>query len=87
MARALAGHANQAFEVPEGIVFVDIDKDTGKLAAPACPHVFRESFTTGTEPTELCPLHSFGHESGGGARWPQMLESVVPSSLKPLRYK
>ena len=57
MTRALAGHANQAFEVPEGIVFVDIDKDTGKLATPACPKVFRESFLAGTEPTELCPIH------------------------------
>jgi penicillin-binding protein 1B len=57
MARALAGHANQPFEVPPGIVFVDIDKDTGKLATPACPHVFREAFAAGTEPTELCPMH------------------------------
>jgi penicillin-binding protein 1B len=59
MARALAGHANQAFEVPDGIVFVDIDKDTGKLATPACPKVFRESFRAGTEPTELCTVHQF----------------------------
>jgi penicillin-binding protein 1B len=59
MARALAGHANQAFDVPEGIVFVDIDKDTGKLATPSCPKVFREAFRAGTEPTELCPIHSF----------------------------
>ncbi len=58
MARALAGHANQAFQVPEGIVFADIDKDTGKLATPACANVFREAFCAGTEPTELCPIHS-----------------------------
>ncbi len=59
MARALAGHANQPFDVPGGIVFVDIDKDTGKLASPACPRVFRESFRAGTEPTELCLIHQF----------------------------
>jgi penicillin-binding protein 1B len=59
MARALAGHANQTFEVPDGIVFVDIDKETGKLATPYCPKVFRESFLAGTEPAELCPVHSF----------------------------
>jgi penicillin-binding protein 1B len=59
MTRALAGHASQAFEVPEGVVFVDIDKDTGKLATPACPKVFRESFLVGTEPTEPCPIHYF----------------------------
>jgi penicillin-binding protein 1B len=59
MARALAGHANQPFDVPAGIVFVDIDKDTGKLATPACPRVFHESFRAGTEPTELCLMHQF----------------------------
>ena len=59
MARALAGHANQTFDVPDGIVFIDIDKDTGKLATPACPKVFRESFRAGTEPTEFCAAHQF----------------------------
>ena len=59
MARATAGQPAETFDVPDGIVFVDIDKDTGKLATPNCPHVFRESFLAGTEPTELCPLHSF----------------------------
>jgi penicillin-binding protein 1B len=59
MARALAGHANQAFAVPDGIVFVDIDKETGKLAGPSCPKVFRESFRAGTEPTEHCDIHTF----------------------------
>jgi penicillin-binding protein 1B len=59
MSRALAGHANQPFDVPEGIVFVDIDKDTGKLATPFCPKVFHEAFRAGTEPTETCPIHYF----------------------------
>lgn len=59
MTRALAGHANQGFTVPAGIVFVEIDKDTGKLATPSCPRVFRESFRAGTEPTELCLVHQF----------------------------
>src|SRR4029077_20031520 len=58
MARALAGHPSQAFDVPEGIVFVDIDKDTGKVATPFCPNVFREAFIAGTEPTEPCAVHS-----------------------------
>jgi len=59
MARALAGHPNETFDVPEGIVFVDIDKDTGKLATPTCPKVIHESFLAGTEPTEPCPIHYF----------------------------
>jgi penicillin-binding protein 1B len=57
MTRALAGRSGDEFEVPEGISFVDIDKDTGKLALPACPHVFREAFMAGTEPTRACDLH------------------------------
>ena len=59
MARALAGHPSQSFDVPEGIVFADIDKDNGKLATPYCPVVFREAFLTGTEPTEVCPVHQY----------------------------
>jgi penicillin-binding protein 1B len=59
MTRALAGHPDDTFDVPEGVVFVDIDKDTGKLATPACPKVFRESFLAGSEPLEPCPIHYF----------------------------
>lgn len=58
MTRALAGHANRMFEAPEGILFVDIDRDTGRLAGPACPRVFREAFIAGTEPYEGCQLHN-----------------------------
>jgi penicillin-binding protein 1B len=57
MKAALAGHPNATFEVPEGIAFIDIDHDTGKLATPNCPKVFTESFIVGTEPVEYCPLH------------------------------
>jgi penicillin-binding protein 1B len=57
MKAALAGHPNAEFEVPEGITFVNIDHDTGKLATPNCPSVFNESFIIGTEPVEYCPLH------------------------------
>ncbi len=57
MLRALAGHANQPFDVPDGIAFADIDADTGKLAGPACPVVYRQPFIPGTEPKELCDLH------------------------------
>jgi penicillin-binding protein 1B len=59
MKRALAGAANRSFDVPGGIVFVDIDRDTGRLAAGACPRIFREAFIAGSEPREVCYLHSF----------------------------
>jgi len=57
MIRATAGHPDQAFDVPGGISFVDIDADTGRLAMPNCPKVIRESFLIGTEPVQACDLH------------------------------
>jgi penicillin-binding protein 1B len=57
MKRALAGHKNEAFDVPDGITFVDIDRDTGQLATPQCPKVIKEAFLAGTEPTQTCELH------------------------------
>ena len=57
MTRALAGIDSPSFQTPEGIVFVDIDRDTGQLAGPACPRVFSESFVIGTEPKDFCRLH------------------------------
>jgi penicillin-binding protein 1B len=59
MKAALAGHASVPFDVPDGISFVDIDADTGKLATPACPRIFHEAFVAGTEPTQACDLHRF----------------------------
>jgi penicillin-binding protein 1B len=59
MMRALGGRTSGGFEAPEGIVFVDIDRDTGKVAVPGCPRIFHESFLAGSEPTEPCTLHSF----------------------------
>ncbi|MEO5897649.1 MAG: PBP1A family penicillin-binding protein [Vicinamibacterales bacterium] len=59
MMRAMAGKPNATFDVPEGIVFVDIDRDTGKLATPGCPRIMKEAFLQGTEPAEVCHLHIF----------------------------
>ncbi len=57
MKRALAGHRDHTFDVPEGVVFADIDRDNGKLATPNCPNVISESFLPGTEPKEYCDVH------------------------------
>jgi penicillin-binding protein 1B len=57
MKAATAGRGSHEFEVPDGITFVEIDRDTGKLASPSCPRRFTESFLVGTEPVELCDLH------------------------------
>jgi penicillin-binding protein 1B len=57
MKTAVAGRTTGTFDVPEGITFTEIDRDTGKLALPTCPRVYNESFVSGTEPTEYCELH------------------------------
>jgi penicillin-binding protein 1B len=59
MMAGLAGHPNLGFPAPGGVSFVEIDRDTGQLAQPACPRLFRESFLAGTEPAEACELHRF----------------------------
>jgi penicillin-binding protein 1B len=60
MKAATAGEPNAEFEVPDGITFAQIDRDTGKLATPWCPRTLTESFLAGTEPTEYCELHREG---------------------------
>jgi penicillin-binding protein 1B len=59
MKSALAGRPSLPFEAPEGITFAEIDRDTGKLASPNCPRTYNESFLSGSEPTEYCPLHTW----------------------------
>ena len=57
MKNALAGHPSVPFRAPDGVSFVEIDRDTGKLAQPWCPRVYNEAFLAGTEPLEICDLH------------------------------
>ena len=51
------GNSPPDFIVPEGTVFKEIDKDTGKLATGGCPNVIHEAFIRGTEPQEFCSVH------------------------------
>jgi membrane carboxypeptidase/penicillin-binding protein len=57
MKAALAGRASVPFDVPNGITFVEIDPETGKLPSANCPRVFTEAFLEGTAPTQVCELH------------------------------
>jgi penicillin-binding protein 1B len=58
MKDALGGRRPTPFPAPpEGIVFVDVDRDTGLLARPGCPRVRSEAFIAGTEPREACGAH------------------------------
>ncbi|MGZ3771197.1 MAG: penicillin-binding protein 1A, partial [Bdellovibrio sp.] len=48
-----AAHENlpqMTFPVPEGIVFANIDSETGKLASASTKKILRQAFIEGTEP-------------------------------------
>ena len=66
MKRALAGRPSLPFKAPDGIVYVDIDKDTGQLATPRCPRVYKEAFIAGTEPQHACETHGGLMDKIGG---------------------
>jgi penicillin-binding protein 1B len=55
--RALASRPDVRFAAPEGLTYVEIDKETGYLATPGCPKTMTEAFLPGTEPQERCPIH------------------------------
>ncbi len=59
MKHALAGRGGSSFDAPDGVSFIEIDRDTGKIATPACPRVTTEAFLAGTEPLGVCELHRF----------------------------
>jgi penicillin-binding protein 1B len=49
-----------SFQPPDGIVTVDIDEETGELAAPNCPRVRSEVFIAGSQPVQICHIHGNG---------------------------
>jgi penicillin-binding protein 1B len=54
-AAALPQYADmRAFNQPSGVVDVQLDKATNRLATPACPETYTASFVAGTEPRETC---------------------------------
>lgn len=59
MKATVSGSPNRGFLPPEhGVVYIDIEKTTGRRANSACGKVFRESFLVGTEPMNepVCTL-------------------------------
>ncbi len=50
MQTALKDVGDEEFPTPPGIVFANIDKDTGKLASAKSKRIYRQAFLQGTEP-------------------------------------
>ena len=58
--KSLVARPNVSFNAPDGLSFVEIDKDTGLRATAGCPRVITEAFLAGTEPQATCPEHGHG---------------------------
>ena len=44
----------KAFTQPSGVVDVQLDKLTNRLATPSCPDDYTAAFIAGTEPNQTC---------------------------------
>lgn len=58
--KALENVPPKIFPIPDGVVSVYINPESGKLATSACPEKKLETFISGTEPTEYCDQHGDG---------------------------
>jgi penicillin-binding protein 1B len=61
----------RSFNQPSGVVDVQLDKSTNRLATPSCPETYTAAFVAGTEPHETCDQSSgiggfFSHLMGLG---------------------
>jgi penicillin-binding protein 1A len=54
MKKALGERESDDFFVPEGIIFKQVDPNTGLLSTDNCPSSIREAFLPGTEPRKYC---------------------------------
>lgn len=81
--RALAGVPPKMFPMPDGVVTVYIDPETGKLAGETCPQRRPETFIAGTEPVEYCDAHdAAGEEEPDSARADQEIRRSWWEDLK-----
>ena len=67
------------FDVPDGVVSVQIDPQTGELATGSCPDVRNAYYLVGTQPTQFCHLH-------GGGR-PKLPAGILLPSPRILRHQ
>jgi penicillin-binding protein 1B len=75
------------FRVPDGIVSIDVDAQTGYPAAPGCPQVRSEVFIAGSQPVGVCPLHGGGqpgttHVAGWDTTTPAVVGDPGPGPAR-----
>ena len=62
-----------SFQQPTGVVDVQLDKATNRLATPTCPDDYESAFVSGTEPRDTCDSQEgmkgfFSRIFGGGEK-------------------
>jgi penicillin-binding protein 1B len=70
------------FTQPEGVVDVELDKITNRLATPACPDTYTIAFVAGTEPHDTCDqtggLRGFFSRMFGGNSRGSLEQQALP---------
>ncbi len=81
----------KGFVQPAGVVDVELDKATNRLASPACPDTYTEAFLAGTEPRDTCDQVPGDHRNilsrilGLGSSAPPPPKIVAqPPVIKPI---
>jgi penicillin-binding protein 1B len=88
-ASALPQYADmREFTQPTGVVDVQLDKTTNRLATPACPDDYTSAFLAGTEPRETCDEQAgvkgfFSRLLGGGDKTAPQQAQAAPAGTDP----
>ena len=85
----------KAFSQPTGVVDVQLDKATNRLATPTCPDDYVAAFVAGTEPRETCDQQTgvvgfFNRFFGGGPKVlppPDSANGQDPQNTDPQKKK
>ncbi|MFZ0733440.1 MAG: PBP1A family penicillin-binding protein [Candidatus Sulfotelmatobacter sp.] len=83
------------FAQPSGVVDVQLDKTTNRLATPTCPDDYTSAFVSGTEPSETCDQQAgmkgfFSRIFSGGEKpvlAPQPANAQDPNAQDPKKKK
>jgi membrane carboxypeptidase/penicillin-binding protein len=71
MKEVLRGRPDEDFKLPEGVVRVNMDAESGLLAAEDCPYAVAAVFKNGTQPKQYCKHGAprlLGGQGGDGAK-------------------
>ena len=76
------------FSQPTGVVDVQLDKTTNRLATPACPDDYTSAFVAGTEPRDTCDqqagVKGFFSKLFGGDKTPPVQAQTATDPANPL---